>query len=160
MACSTPMAGHPKAEWFQVQALECIGLALRAKDPRVKRLYALEAKRWLHLAEIKVDGVSRAGRLGIAEYCGVERRMIQRHQGPFAGVILLERDSLVECTIRDFSPAGVGLLLPDAVILPSEFDLTFNHSSHRCITVWRRPDRMGVEFNPIYTADLPTRPTG
>ena len=136
------MIEPPKTEWFQVQALQCIGLALRAKDPRIKRLYTLEAKRWLHLAELKADRVIRDG--GAAEYRGVERRMTPRHQGPIAGVILLEQDSLVECTVRDFSPVGVGLILPDAVILPAEFDLTFNHATHHCITVWRQLDRMGL----------------
>jgi hypothetical protein len=138
------MAEVPKAEWFQAQALQCIGLALRAKDPRIKRLYTLEAQRWLHLAELKTDHVIRDS--AAAEYQGVERRMTARHLGPLAGVILLEQDSLVGCTVRDFSPAGVGLLLPVAIILPPEFDLTFNHAAQHCIAVWRQPDRMGLKF--------------
>jgi hypothetical protein len=58
MACSMPMVERPQIEWFQRQALECIGLALRANDPRVKRLYALEAERWLRLADLKGDSVT------------------------------------------------------------------------------------------------------
>jgi hypothetical protein len=77
MACSVPME-HPKAEWFKVQALECIGLALRAKDPRIKGLCAREAQRWLRLAELKVDSVIRDDR--VAEYRSVERRVAPRHQ--------------------------------------------------------------------------------
>jgi hypothetical protein len=77
-----PMIEHPRAEWFQVQALECIGLALRAKDPRIKRLYALEADRWLRLAELKLDSVIRNGRLTPAEYQGVERRMTRSSIAP------------------------------------------------------------------------------
>jgi hypothetical protein len=141
-----PDAKH-QAEWFQVQALQCIGLAFRAKDPRVKRLYTSEAKRWLHLAELRADKDMRDSSLGEA-YRGVERRMTPRHMGPSAGVmILLEADSLVECTVRDFSPAGVGLLPPAAIILPPEFDLVFNHATYQCVTVWRQPDRMGLKFN-------------
>jgi hypothetical protein len=67
------MAESHKAEWFQAQALQCIGLALRAKDPRVKRLYTLEAQRWLHLAELNTDHIIRDS--AAAEYRGVERRM-------------------------------------------------------------------------------------
>jgi hypothetical protein len=141
------MAEVPKAEWFQAQALQCIGLALRAKDPRIKRLYTLEAQRWLHLAELKTDHVIRDS--AAAEYQGVERRMTARHLGPLAGVILLELDSLVGCTVRDFSPAGVGLSLPVAIILPPEFDLTFNHATHHCIAVWRQPERMGLKFKSM-----------
>jgi hypothetical protein len=47
------MEEHPKAAWFRVQALACIGLALRAVDARIKRLHAAEAERWLRLAELK-----------------------------------------------------------------------------------------------------------
>jgi hypothetical protein len=138
------MAKPPKAEWFQAQALQCIGLALRAKDPRIKRLYALEAQRWLHLAELKTDHVIKDS--AAEEYRGVERRMTPRHLGPLAGVILLEQESLIGCTIRDFSPAGVGLLVPVAIVLPPEFDLTFNHATQQCIAVWRQPERTGLKF--------------
>jgi hypothetical protein len=119
-----PMAERP--QWLQVQALECIGLALRAKDPRIKRLYILEAQRWLGLAELKEGSHVRDSRS--PEYQGVERRVIPRHQTPRAGVILLERAFRIECIVRDFSPAGVGLLLPDIVILPDHFYLTFDYA--------------------------------
>jgi hypothetical protein len=79
-------------------------------------------------------------------YRGVERRMTPRHQGPRSGVILLEADSLIACTVGDFSPAGVGLMLPEAVALPPEFELTFDHTTRHCIAVWRHRDRMGVKL--------------
>jgi hypothetical protein len=79
-------------------------------------------------------------------YQGVERRMTPRHQQPRAGVILIERDALVECTVRDFSPAGAGLVLPDAINLPREFDLTFDRATRHCVIVWRQFDRMGLRF--------------
>jgi hypothetical protein len=88
-------------------------------------------------------------------YGGVERRLALRHRGPKAGVILLEQDALVGCIVRDFSPSGVGLLLPDVVHLPSEFDLTFSHTNHHCIAVWRQLDRMGLKFK---LTDCPVRP--
>ena len=134
------MAEAPRAEWFQAQALQCIVLALRAKDPWTKRQYVLEAERWLHLAELQADHLIQT------EYQGVERRSHSRHLARIAGTILLE-DSVVDCTVRDFSAAGVGLLLPDTVSLPTEFDLTFNHATQHCIAVWRRTERMGLKFN-------------
>jgi hypothetical protein len=141
------MAEHPKAEWFQVQALECIALALRAKDPRIKRLYALEAERWLRLTGLKPDSPVRGSRT--AEYRVVERRMSPRHQSPKAGVILLERAFRVECMVRDFSPAGIGLLVPDTIILPDDFYLTFDYAVRRCVTVWRQLDQMGAKFKSM-----------
>jgi hypothetical protein len=142
------MDGRPQKEWFQAQALQCIGLALRAKDPRIKRLYTLEAERWLHLAELRTDLDFRDSRA--PEYRGVERRTTPRHHARAAGVILLERDALFECAVQDFSPAGAGLLFPNAVFLPAEFDLTFNHATQHCITVWRHTERMGLTFKSTY----------
>jgi hypothetical protein len=149
------MVDRPQIEWFQRQALECIGLALRANDPRVKRLYALEAERWLRLAELKGQSVTRDGELPATEYRRIERRTTPRHQNPKAGVILLERAFRAECMIRDFSPAGVGLLLPNIIILPDEFYLTFDYAVSRCITVWRRLDGIGVKFKSIARAWRP-----
>jgi hypothetical protein len=147
------MAEHPKSEWFQVQALECIALALRAKDPRIKRLYALEAERWLRLTELKVD--SHVQDSNATEYRVVERRKTPRYQSPKAGVILLEQAFRAECMVRDYSPAGVGLLVPDSTILPDDFYLTFDCVVRHCIMAWRRFDRMGVEFRSIIRAWRP-----
>ena len=143
MACSHPMTEGPRAEWFQAQALKCIGLALGATDAWTKWRYVLEAERWLHLAELQADHLIQT------EYQGVERRCHSRHLARIAGAILREGDSVVDCTVRDFSTAGVGLLLPETVSLPAEFDLTFNHVTQRCITVWRHSERMGLKFKSM-----------
>jgi hypothetical protein len=142
------MTERPKTEWFRIQALRRIGLALRAKDPRIKRLYVLAAKQWLGLAQCETD-VHRNHRWN-TNYRGVERRMATRHQGPKKSLISLGPDVFVECTVLDFSAAGAGLLLPNAIVLPAEFDLTFDHATRHCITVWRRPRRLGLEFRSIH----------
>jgi hypothetical protein len=79
-------------------------------------------------------------------YRGVERRFSPRHQGPKPAVILLEPEALFECAVKDFSPAGAGLLMHDAATLPTAFDLRFDHVTRHCIAVWRQPDRMGLKF--------------
>jgi hypothetical protein len=132
--------GPPRAEWFQAQALKCIGLALGAKDAWTKWRHVLEAEQWLHLAKLQADHLIQT------EYQGVERRSNSRQLACIAGAILLEHDSVVDCTVRDFSAAGVGLFLPDTVSLPAEFDVTFNHVIQHCITVWRHTERMGLKF--------------
>jgi hypothetical protein len=61
MACSRKMAQGPRAEWFQAQALKCIGLALGAKDAWTKWRFVLEAEQWLHLAELQADHLIQTG---------------------------------------------------------------------------------------------------
>jgi hypothetical protein len=58
---------HPKAAWFLDQALKCITFAQRAKDARIKRLHALEAERWLRLAELKWRPAESGGGPNAAE---------------------------------------------------------------------------------------------
>jgi PilZ domain len=89
-------------------------------------------------------------------YRDVERRKTPRHQRPKAGVIRLERVSIVECTARDFSAAGAGLFLPDAITLPEKFDLTFDGATRHCVVVWRRADRVGLKFKPVLGATILT----
>jgi hypothetical protein len=57
LARRTTMVEHPKASWFRIQALNCLELALRARDVRIKRLFTVEAERWLRLAKLKQDAV-------------------------------------------------------------------------------------------------------
>jgi hypothetical protein len=62
-------------------------------------------------------------------------------------MIRLGSDNHIKCTVCDFSPAGVGLVLPAAVsILMVEFELTFDETTRHCVTVWRRLNRVGVKI--------------
>jgi hypothetical protein len=78
-------------------------------------------------------------------YFPAERRTNPRQQITTEAVIRLKRYS-VACTVRDFSPVGVGLTLPDTITLPAEFDLTLDDTARHCLTVWRQLDRMGVKL--------------
>jgi peptidoglycan/LPS O-acetylase OafA/YrhL len=75
-----------------------------------------------------------------------ERRIFPRQRALMAGEIVLGNGASVDCTIRDFSPAGAGLWLPNAAILPAGFDLHFDDANRHCIVVWRRLYRLGVKF--------------
>jgi hypothetical protein len=62
------------------------------------------------------------------------------------GKIVLAKGLSVDCAVRNFSPAGAGLWLKNAVNLPAMFDLHFDNVTRHCIVVWRRPYWMGVRF--------------
>jgi hypothetical protein len=88
-------------------------------------------------------------------YQGAERRMTPRHRSPASGLIWLEGHSRVECTVRDFSPAGAGLLI-NTVALPNEFDLTFDRATRHCVALWRQPGRLGLKFKSARSAAILT----
>jgi hypothetical protein len=83
-------------------------------------------------------------------YLGPERRTNPREKITTQAVIWRDDPySIVICTVRDASPAGAGLLLPDSISpLPPDFDLTFDRVTHRSVAVWQYPGRMGVRFEP------------
>jgi hypothetical protein len=62
------------------------------------------------------------------------------------GKISLPKGLSVDCTVRNFSPAGAALWLKNALNLPVKFDLHFDNLTRHCIVVWRRPYWMGVRF--------------
>jgi hypothetical protein len=47
--------------WFRCRTLECIRLAQRAEDLRIKRLYTVEAERWLRLSQLGRPAESDGG---------------------------------------------------------------------------------------------------
>jgi hypothetical protein len=106
-------------------------------DGLFKRLASTRLRRWRNFGHDSM-------------YRGLERRLAPRRLGPKPALILFgqdAQDALFECTIRDFSPAGAGLVMHDAVTLPSAFDLRFDHVTRHCIAVWRQRDRVGLKFS-------------
>jgi hypothetical protein len=83
-------------------------------------------------------------------YAGPERRAHPRDQITTPAVVWRDDPySIVICTVRDVSPAGAGLLLPDRVgPIPPDFALTFDRVTRHCVAVWQHSGRMGVRFEP------------
>jgi hypothetical protein len=75
-----------------------------------------------------------------------ERRTVQRHRTLKAGKIVLHGASVLDCTIRNLSPAGACIAVPNAAIVPAEFELQFDGDIRHCEVAWRRMDRLGVKF--------------
>jgi hypothetical protein len=56
--------------------------------------------------------------------------------------------SEVTCTVRNMHASGAELLVPDGIVVPSEFLLyvPIDGIGYRCVVRWRRPGRIGVMF--------------
>jgi hypothetical protein len=73
----------------------------------------------------------------VPAYERAERRLTPRHPIVMVGKITLARGTCVDCLVRNFSLAGAGLWLKNAIGLPVRFDLDFDNLSRHCIVVWR-----------------------
>jgi PilZ domain len=78
----------------------------------------------------------------------LERRKIQRTYVMACARIILEDASSFDCTVRDLTVAGAGILGAPMSGISDRFDLTFDgaRSLRPCRLIWREHDRMGVEF--------------
>ncbi|MBB4066645.1 PilZ domain-containing protein [Gellertiella hungarica] len=64
-----------------------------------------------------------------------------------ARILLNNRASALDCTIRNLSDTGAKIALSTPTNLPDEFSLRFEDGRERqCIVRWRKLSEFGVEF--------------
>jgi PilZ domain len=79
----------------------------------------------------------------------VERRSISRTTISKSALLFFdEQRGVLNCTVRDITNCGAGILLQDPNVLPMDFELTFDHfrTIRRCRVMWRQGDFVGVSF--------------
>lgn len=55
---------------------------------------------------------------------------------------------VIDCTVRNFSPAGAALDVSTPVGIPEHFTLIVSDGKHlSCRIVWRKEKRIGVKFD-------------
>lgn len=77
-----------------------------------------------------------------------ERRKAARQRVLKKGTIAFNRAGVISCTLRNMSSAGACLVVASQVGIPDEFTLVIESDrvSKPCRVIWRRNDRIGVEF--------------
>jgi hypothetical protein len=80
----------------------------------------------------------------------IERRRVQRTR-ILKGVkiILNDRASLFDCTVRNLTNLGASVHVPSTIGIPDVFALSFDfgRSSRGCRVIWRTKDKIGVAFD-------------
>ena len=77
-----------------------------------------------------------------------EKRKLARHRTLKAGSICFNRDSAIDCRVRNFSPTGACLEVVSQIGIPDDFVLVIDvdHFRNPCHVIWRTATRMGVAF--------------
>ena len=77
-----------------------------------------------------------------------EKRKLPRHRTLKAGTISFNRDSAIDCRVRNLSPIGACLEVASQIGIPDDFVLVIEHDHLRrsCHVIWRTATRMGVAF--------------
>jgi PilZ domain len=78
-----------------------------------------------------------------------ESRIAKRQKVLKSAKIIFNRNqSVVDCTVRDFSATGAKLLTPNAGMVPEEVRLllTQDNTIRDARVVWRKSDMLGVHF--------------
>jgi len=79
----------------------------------------------------------------------IERRRVPRTRvSAPAKVFSVKSPRAYDCTVRDISSLGARLEFHDASMVPSLFEMTFDHARtlRICHAVWRTETDLGVEF--------------
>ncbi|HMF26772.1 MAG TPA: PilZ domain-containing protein [Pseudolabrys sp.] len=87
-----------------------------------------------------------------------ERRKVVRSRTFLGGVIAFNRRmSIMDCSVRNFSPVGAKVTFTNTAVVPDHFDLRIAHKerSFRARMAWRGIDEAGVEFLGEYDNDVP-----
>jgi hypothetical protein len=63
-----------------------------------------------------------------------------------AKIVFNNRWSTLDCTVRNLSDAGCCLQVGDPVGVPDKFELEVGGVTRLCEVVWRKDNRIGVQF--------------
>lgn len=77
-----------------------------------------------------------------------ERRKSGRARVQKSARLVLTESQMIDCFVFDLTNAGAGTQVFGSIGLPDNLDLTFDvgRTNRPCRLVWRRSDRMGVQF--------------
>ena len=83
-----------------------------------------------------------------------EKRRTSRSRVVRGGVISFpELGTTLDCRVYNLSEAGACLVATSRASIPNEFELVLDNVLYRCRVIWRKADRLGVEFQaaPLWT---------
>jgi PilZ domain len=65
-----------------------------------------------------------------------------------ARILFNQHHSVIDCTVRNLSPAGACLSVASVVGIPERFDVMFDadQSVRSCRMIWHKEKQIGVEF--------------
>jgi hypothetical protein len=63
-----------------------------------------------------------------------------------AKIVFNNRWSIIDCTVRNLSDTGCCLQVADPIGIPDKFELEVGATNHLCQVVWRKDNRVGVQF--------------
>ena len=80
-----------------------------------------------------------------------ERRKHQRLRVFKSVKLVFGNASVLDCVVRDLTPVGARIEIPNTIDLPQVFEMTFDggRSIRSCRLVWRTSSGTGVEFSEI-----------
>ena len=76
-----------------------------------------------------------------------ERRASARsRQLKTASIVLNGDNSVLSCTVRNISEAGLCLMVPSPWFVPTSFEVLTESERRHCMVVWRLSDRIGAKY--------------
>ncbi|HEV7877351.1 PilZ domain-containing protein [Bradyrhizobium sp.] len=86
----------------------------------------------------------------------IDRRQTARARVIYSGVVAFnQRQSTMDCVVRNFSDHGAKVEFENAALLPDQVDLVIPRKSRAFLAkiIWRQPNAAGVAFRPLRNND-------
>ena len=63
-------------------------------------------------------------------------------------IVFNNKSSVIDCMVRNLSPTGACLLVPNVIGVPSTFELLIEGegANRPCTMIWNNQNRIGIEF--------------
>jgi hypothetical protein len=76
------------------------------------------------------------------------RRQVRARTLKSGRIIFNQRGSVIDCTVRNLSPAGACLNVASTIGIPEEFEvmLDADNTTRSCRVVWHKEKQLGVKF--------------
>jgi hypothetical protein len=74
------------------------------------------------------------------------RREIRRRALKAARILFNNRQSTLNCTVKNISSQGALVVLPSTTFVPEEIELCIGNETHKARVMWRASDKMGLAW--------------
>jgi hypothetical protein len=129
------------------RAQNCERMAEKTDNPTLAEGFRQLADQWRRSAEMhksQEDFLKEEAAL-IAQR-PERRREVRRRVLKAGRIVFNNRQSTLDCTVKNISSQGALVTLPSTTFVPEEIELCIGNETHKARVMWRASDKMGLAW--------------
>jgi hypothetical protein len=129
------------------RAENCERLAEKTDNPTLAEGFRQLADQWRRSAELhqsQEDLLNKESAL--VSQLPEQRREMRRRVLKAGRIVFNNRQSTLDCTVKNISSQGALVTLPSTTFVPEEIELCIGNETHKARVIWRAADKMGLAW--------------